>query len=190
MKNRTLVAGASLALLALPAGATAKPSETDRMNAAQECRAERGSTAATREAFAVKFGTNENRKNAFGKCVSRTSVEEEQENESAKTNAAKECKTERAADPVAFSAKYGTNKNAKNAFGKCVSGKAKAKKAKADKEDAEDSEKRRNAAKQCAAERTKSGSAAFTMKYATNKNKSNAFGKCVSQTAKAQNDET
>jgi len=27
------------------------------------------------------------------------------------------------------------------------------------------------------------------MKYATNKNKSNAFGKCVSQAAKAQNDE-
>jgi len=148
-----------------------------------------GAPPQPREAFAVKFGTNANRKNAFGKCVSRTSVEEEQENEAAKTNASKECKAERDADPVAFSAKFGTNKNGKNAFGKCVSAKAKAKKAKADKEDAEDSEKRRNAAKQCAAERTQSGSEAFTMKYATNKNKSNAFGKCVSQAAKAQNDE-
>jgi hypothetical protein len=29
------------------------------------------------------------------------------------------------ADPAAFKAKYGTNKNKSNAFGKCVSGKVK-----------------------------------------------------------------
>ena len=103
--NRTLVAGASLALLALPAGATAKPSDTDRTNAAQECRAERGSSAATREAFSLKYGTKRNRKNAFGKCVSRASVDEEQENEAAKTNASKQCKAERAADALAFAMK-------------------------------------------------------------------------------------
>ena len=186
--NRTLVAGASLALLALPAGATAKPSDTDRTNAAQECRAERGSSAATREAFSLKYGTNKNRKNAFGKCVSRASVDEEQENEAAKTNASKECKAERSADALAFAMKYGTNKNGKNAFGKCVSGKAKEKKAKADEEDAEKAEKRKNAAKLCAAERTQTGREAFAIKYGTNKKKSNAFGKCVSRTAKAQND--
>ena len=125
--NRTLVAGASLALLALPAGATAKPSDSDRTNAAQECRDERGSSAATREAFSMKYGTNKNGKNAFGKCVSRASVDEEQENESAKTNASKACKAERAADPKAFVAKYATNAKRTNAFGKCVSAKAKAK---------------------------------------------------------------
>jgi len=187
--NRTLIAGASLALLAFPAVATAKPSNTDRTNAAQECRAERGGTSATREAFAVKYGTNKNRRNAFGKCVSRTAVDEERENEAAKSNAAKDCKSERDANALAFASKYGTNKNGKNAFGKCVSAKAKEKKVKADEEDAKKAEKRKNAAKLCAAERTQSGREAFAVKYATNKKKSNAFGKCVSQTAKAQNDD-
>ena len=36
-------------------------------------------------------------------------------------NAAKQCKAEQAQDPAAFKQKYGTNKNKKNAFGKCVS---------------------------------------------------------------------
>ena len=35
-------------------------------------------------------------------------------------------KTERKADPSAFREKYGTNKNKRNAFGKCVSKQAKA----------------------------------------------------------------
>lgn len=56
--KRLLAAGAALALLAAPAGATAKPTKTDRANAAKECKAERGTTAATREAFRVKYGTN------------------------------------------------------------------------------------------------------------------------------------
>jgi hypothetical protein len=47
----------------------------------------------------------------------------------AKANAAKACKTERAADPAAFKAKYGTNANGHNAFGKCVSQQRKAAKA-------------------------------------------------------------
>ena len=42
-------------------------------------------------------------------------------------NAAKQCKSERAANPAAFKAKYGTNETKSNAFGKCVSEKAKAK---------------------------------------------------------------
>jgi hypothetical protein len=44
----------------------------------------------------------------------------------AEVNAAKQCKDERKADPAAFEQKYGTNKNKSNAFGKCVSQKAKA----------------------------------------------------------------
>ena len=36
------------------------------------------------------------------------------------------CQTERKADAAAFKAKYGTNKNKSNAFGKCVSAQAKA----------------------------------------------------------------
>jgi len=41
-------------------------------------------------------------------------------------NAAKQCAAERTAGPAAFKAKYGTNANKSNAFGKCVSAKAKA----------------------------------------------------------------
>ena len=44
----------------------------------------------------------------------------------ADVNAAKGCKTERKADPAAFRAKYGTSKNKRNAFGKCVSQHARA----------------------------------------------------------------
>jgi hypothetical protein len=38
----------------------------------------------------------------------------------------KTCKAERAADPAAFTTKYGTNSNGRNAFGRCVSKTAKA----------------------------------------------------------------
>ena len=123
-----------MALLA-PATAAAKPTKTDKTNAAQECRAERGTTPATREAFRVK---------------------------------------------------YGTNRNGKNAFGKCVSQKAKAAKQKADEADAAKIKARKSAAKDCAAERKTLGREAFAAKYGTNKNKRNAFGKCVSKAAKAK----
>ncbi len=182
--KQALIACAAGALLVTP-GATAKPNKTDRTNAAQECRAERGSTDATREAFRAKYGTNKNGRNAFGKCVSSTSKEEETEREAAAKNAAKECKAERAVDPVAFGERYGTNKNGKNAFGKCVSSKARKLKADKDQEDAEEADERQSAAKQCDAERTATGEDAFAAKYGTNANKRNAFGKCVSQTAKA-----
>ena len=89
-------------------------------------------------------------------------------------NAAKACKAERAADPAAFAKKYGTNKNGKNAYGKCVSGKARH-------ATEQETEARVNAAKTCKklkAEQT----AAFEAAYGTKKN---AFGKCVSKTAKA-----
>jgi len=70
--RRLLLPSIGLALLVAPAGATAEPSSTDQSNAAKECRALRGSSDASREAFAQKYGTNKNGKNAFGKCVSRT----------------------------------------------------------------------------------------------------------------------
>jgi hypothetical protein len=94
-------------------------------NAAKQCKAER---AKDPDAFAKKYGTNANLRNAFGKCVSGKSKEQSDEAEQETLNAAKQCKKERAdlgAD--AFAAKYGTNANKRNAFGKCVSGKAKAK---------------------------------------------------------------
>jgi hypothetical protein len=185
MKKALLIVTAGALLLAPPA-AVAKPTKTDRENAAKECKAERGTTDATREAFRQRYGTNKNKKNAFGKCVSRRAKNEEREGEQAKKNASKECKAEREAlGKDAFNEKYGTNKNKKNAHGKCVSGKAKAKEKAADEADLKRIKARKRAAKACAAEREEIGREAFREKYGTNKNKKNAFGKCVSQKAKS-----
>jgi hypothetical protein len=104
--------------------AKAKPVAAEESeNAAQTCRAERDANPA---AFAQKYGTNKNKKNAFGKCVSTTAKAAMEESAEERANAAKTCKAERAANPAAFAQKYGTNKNKKNAFGKCVSTTAKA----------------------------------------------------------------
>ena len=139
--RRAFIAVAALAMFAVPATAVAKPTKTDR------------------------------------------------------TNAAKECKAERAEDPAAFRTKYGTNKNGNNAYGKCVSKKAKANKAEADQQEAQQDQQRVNAAKQCKAERSDANFAAghdgksFSDFYGTNKNKKNAFGKCVSKKAQEQNEQ-
>jgi hypothetical protein len=107
-------------------------------------------------------------------------------------NAAQQCKAEQA-DPnfaathggMTFDQFYGTNPNDHNSFGKCVSGKVQA-------AQAQDQASLQNAAQQCRAERSDSNFAAghdgksFTDFYGTNRNKRNAFGKCVSQKAKAQ----
>ena len=132
----------------------------------------------------MRYGTNANGKNAFGKCVSKRAKAEERQNAAAGVNGAKQCKAERTAlGEAAFAAKYGTGKKGKNAYGKCVSQKAKAKKDAADAADAKAIAVRKSAAKSCAAER-KAGPDAFKAKYGTNANKSNAFGKCVSAGAR------
>jgi hypothetical protein len=46
-------------------------------NASQECRAERETLGD--EAFAEQYGTNENKRNAFGKCVSQKAQEDVEE---------------------------------------------------------------------------------------------------------------
>jgi hypothetical protein len=89
-------------------------------------------------------------------------------------NAAKACKAERAADAAAFTKKYGTNKNGRNAYGKCVSAKAR-------NATEQETEHRVNAAKTCKKLKADQKDA-FEAAYGT---KSNAFGKCVSKTAKA-----
>ena len=53
--------------------------------------------------------------------ASKQSDDATQAKQDAIVNAAKTCKAERTADPAAFREKYGTNKNKRNAFGKCVS---------------------------------------------------------------------
>jgi uncharacterized membrane protein YdfJ with MMPL/SSD domain len=123
------------ALAAPPDGKKPKPdagTPAAQSDGEKACRAERGTTAASIAAFAEKYGTNKNKKNAFGKCVSSKSKDEEDEanEDENNTNASKTCKAERgttAASIAAFAEKYGTNENKKNAFGKCVSKHAKQK---------------------------------------------------------------
>jgi membrane protein involved in colicin uptake len=174
---KTILAATGLALvLLIPTGAIAKPDKSERDAAKALCKAERGKSKPTRELFRLNY-------DGFADCVGKKAAEEEAENDAAAENAAQECKAERAADEAAFKAKYGTNKNDKNAFGKCVSGKASEKKAAMDAADAQEVAEAKNAAKECAAERA-AGEAAFKSKYGTNKNGKNAFGKCVSRTVR------
>jgi hypothetical protein len=177
MKRILIATGVAVALV-LPTGAVAKPDQAEKNAAKAECKAERGKSRATREAFRAKYDD-------FSACVRKNAAEEEAENESAHKNAAKECKAERDADPAAFRTEYGDNENGKNAFGKCVSEKAREGKAEMDAEDAEEAAEFRNAAKECAAERETMGDDVFTDTYGENKNGKNAFGKCVSRKTRA-----
>ena len=184
--KRIGLACALAATFAVPTAAVAvEPNSTDKENAAQQCKAQR--TAMGAEAFHQLYGANTSKKNAFGKCVSKFARDEARERKAAKSNAAKDCKAEREADETAFTETYGTRKG-KNAYGRCVSQKAKENKAEADEADEAKDEATVKAAKACRAEQ-KADEDAFAEKYGTNRNNRNAFGKCVSAQAKAQNDE-
>ncbi len=182
MKRIAMAAGLA-AMLLVPASAAAGPTGKDRRNAARECRAER--TAMGTENFVQKYG---GRRNAFGKCVSRGAREEQRERKVARKNAAKLCKAERAMPESEFRAAnggksfaelYGTNANGRNAYGKCVSTKARLLKRQADERDRAS----RNAAQSCREEQ-RLDEEGFRQRYGTNRNRRNAFGKCVSQRAR------
>jgi len=147
-----LVMVAAVAALVLPVSASGVVNQTDYKNAAKFCKALRSDMeTAVPGSFKQTYGTNKNRSNAFGKCVSKNaktvhnihadavaqcksahtkplgkcvSSTEHQKQAVARdaiVNAAQQCRSERAADPNAFREKYGTNYNKRNAFGKCVS---------------------------------------------------------------------
>lgn len=184
MKRFTAGLSILAALALVPATAVAEePSSTDKANASKQCKAQKAGMG--EEAFKQLYGTNESRSNAHGKCVSKFAKDEQQERKAAKSNAAKDCKAEQEADPAAFKTTYGTGKSGNNAYGRCVSQKAKANKEAADEADAENDKTTINSAKQCRAEQ-KADKDAFAAKYGT---KRNAFGKCVSQKSREKNDE-
>ena len=169
MLKRILPLAAIVASLLVPAGALAAvPSRADKTNASRQCRAERGTTDATREAFALHWGTNANHKNAFGKCVSSQARDELRERRAAKRKARATC---------AARHKRGA------AYRRCVARVARALKRKMDRADRLERTERRNAAQECDAERgdTDQSRADFAVKYGENANDANAFGKCVSQ---------
>ena len=185
MKTFTTFALIGALALSTAAFADASPSSSSpgAPSASKQCRTERSAMGI--EVFRQTYGTNHNKRNAFGKCVSKREQATTDAAHEAKQNASQECKTEESADPAAFKEKYGTGKNGANAHGKCVSQKAKAKTAEVVKDEVAADV---HAAKSCKAER-KADPAAFKEKYGTNKNKRNAFGKCVSKQAKALQDD-
>ena len=178
--RKVLVAVALMLLVAVPAAGNATPDRGDKRAAKQQCKAEQGKASATHEAFRAKYGS-------VDRCERKKAAEEEAEEEAAHKNAARDCKAEREDPDFAevhgktFDEFYGTNKNLKNAYGKCVSSKAKAHKDRMDAKDKDEAEEFKNAAKECAAERGKLGIEAFAVEYGTNKNGRNAFGRCVSE---------
>jgi opacity protein-like surface antigen len=104
---------ALIVALAAPAALAADPVPSDYKNAAKYCKAVRESKGV--DAFQTQYGTNKNKKNAYGKCVSSTAkAKAEKREDAAETNAANtECKKQQAADATKFAQDY------KN-FGQCV----------------------------------------------------------------------
>jgi hypothetical protein len=172
----SLIGALALSTTAFADDSTPSPSTP---SASKQCRTERSAMGI--ELFRQTYGTNKNKRNAFGKCVSKRTHATTDVVKKAKQNASKDCSAEETADPAAFTLKYGTGKHGANAHGKCVSQKAKSEAAKTVKDEVKADV---NAAKACKTER-KADPAAFSEKYGTNANKRNAFGKCVSKQAKA-----
>ena len=55
----------------LQSGTESEANENAEDNAAKACKKERGTTAESMTAFKNRYGTNANKANAFGKCVSK-----------------------------------------------------------------------------------------------------------------------
>lgn len=183
--SRIGLAGATLALTVAPGVAFAHG--VPQSTAAKQCAQERSEIGKT--LFASTYGTNKNGSNAFGKCVSQHARQNAADQRSAQGSAEKSCRSQQDDPSFAsdhsgktFDQFYGTGKKDRNAFGKCVSSTAKTM---SDHAQTDQTQAEVNAARTCRSERSADPSA-FKAKFATGKNKSNAFGKCVSTTAKAR----
>jgi hypothetical protein len=171
---RTMLLLLVMAALAAPVVALADTAPTPASAANQLCQQSKTTLGAN---FASTYGTNANKSNAFGKCVSQNAKNAQ----NAVENASKACTAEQTADPAAFAKKYGSNGKpgsegaAKNAFGKCVSNSTHASVVAA-------AAAAPSAAKSCKADR-KADPAAFATKYGKG---ANAFGKCVAAHAKTK----
>jgi hypothetical protein len=158
--------GASLAVAGNPTS-----DEHAKNLAAKQCKAEK---KADKGAFKATYGEH-----AMRTCIQGTKDETKTKLE----NSARACKDERAEDPDAFKETYGTeHSEGRNAFGKCVSSRAKAKVKREVKEFD-------NAATECKDERAEDPDA-FKETYGSENSKGrNALGTCVSQKVKHSDDE-
>ena len=179
MKLKVLFVALAVAAI-LPVAALADPaSASDKANGARACQALRAPTGLGEATFKATYGTNADKSNAMGKCVSAWTQTVHQNRHAAETA----CKAEQADaafataaghDGKTFAQFYGGGKSAVSALNRCIQSKQAAATA-ADKQDVV------KAAKTCKAERKSLGDVAFKTKYGT----SNAFGKCVSKLASA-----
>ncbi len=201
--KKLLILCALLCVAALPAIASAAdPTRADFRSAAKYCKSFKANAGTNN--FVSMFGT---KKNAYGKCVSRTANATANENAKqlakAKSDAKKQCKREQATaegdfrtahDGKSFNEFYGKNDNDKNAYGKCRSKLAHDLKAAADAQDKVEAQNDQSAAKTCKqekadaakfeADRADHGTNDFAHYYGTSRtNYKNAFGKCVSRTS-------
>ena len=174
----------SLLALAFPVAALADDPAPPAQSADAACTAQKTGMGA--DGFKAYYGTNANKANAWGKCVSKMSQAEASHDSAAATACAAERDDANFAGShggKSFAQVYGTSGNAngngagKNAFGKCVSSKS-------DAADAAVQAATVSAGKACKTEQA-AGRAAFTLKYGTGAKKANAFGKCVSSKAQA-----
>jgi len=121
------------------------------------------------KSFAQFYGTGKNGNNAFGNCVSTFAKTSSQTEQQGRLSPSQTCRALRTTLGAATFAKvYGSDKNA---FGKCVSKQAHAQ-----------SQNEVSASASCQAAQT-ADAQAFTQKYGSNADKSDAFGKCVSTIA-------
>jgi hypothetical protein len=170
----TAVIVAVVALSAVPVTFAAPPSASPTANQqspGQRCSAQLAAVGASAFKQLYAQDVNANQKNAFGKCVSKLTAQDQQNTNKASAL----CRTEQAHAGFAavhtgktFDQVYGTGKNLKNAFGNCVSSKSNA----AAQQQQQSTIK---AAKTC---RTlqKTSLTTFAATYGAKKN---AFGKCV-----------
>jgi hypothetical protein len=182
MKLKSLLAALAVAAI-LPVAAYAdEASPSDKANGARACQALKAPSALGEATFKATYGTNADKSNAMGNCVSKwTRAEHQNRHEATASCKAAQADAGFAAahDGKSFGQFYGTGKNGANALSRCIRAARSA-------ESAADKAAVVNAARSCKGERKSMGDAAFRAKYGTNADKSNAFGKCVSKLATAK----
>ena len=143
---------------------------------AADCKAQLASVGAAN--FKSMYAPQGNNASAMSNCVRTKNAQAGQQ----QASAARQCTAEKSDAGFAaahggksFNAYYGANDNDRNAFGKCVSAKAKAK------HDAQQSAELK-AGKACKAQKASMGAAAFKAAHGGG---ANAFGKCVSKLVRA-----
>jgi hypothetical protein len=111
--KRTLTICALIGAVLVPSALAADPTPADFKNAAKYCKAVREAKGV--DAFQTQHGTNKNRKNAYGKCVSATAKAKAEKREDAEEQnaATAACKKQQSENATKFAQDY------KN-FGQCV----------------------------------------------------------------------